>query len=396
MRLVPHRSIVKAALVLVSLLVGLLVAEFGLRLAERLSLGDHAMETEPDARLGHRVAPEAYGHDANGFRNDTVPAHADIVALGDSLTWGTNAHRSAAWPQVLEKMSGRTVYNMGLGGYGPVQYLALTDKATQLSPKIIVIGLYFGNDIYDAYSLAYHNDVYASLRQSDAADKLLPDTVEPKAAALWAELQNFHNNYGRSMSGWSYWLRGHSAIGRLLTRTGLWDGDVDVWYEIGAAWAQAYPDQGAAYKDNYSRTVLAPAYRLTALDLDEVRIVEGVRLTKDLLRRIKRKTAQEKVKLLVLYLPTKEMVYAEAVQNSQGQLKGSYAKLTGMETRIATDITSFCDQEGIEHADALPQLREAVQQNKQIYLSDTESHPNAQGYSILASTVNEALTVRGW
>jgi lysophospholipase L1-like esterase len=396
MRLVTHRSIVKAGQVLVSLLVGLLVTEFGLRLAERRGLGDRAMQAEPDALLGHRVAAEAYGHDANGFRNDTVPAHTDIVALGDSQTWGVNAIRSTAWPQALERRSRRTVYNMGLGGYGPVQYWVLTDKATQLSPKIIVIGLYFGNDMYDAYSIAYHNDAYASLRQSDAADKLLPDAVEPRAAALWDELQNYHNNYGRSSSGWSYWLRGHSAIGRLLTRTGLWDGNVDVWYEIGAAWAQAYPDQGAAYKDNYSRTVLAPAYRLTALDLDEVRIVEGVRLTKDLLRRIKRKTDQEKVKLLVLYIPTKEMVYAEAVQNSQGQLKGSYAKLTGMEARIATEITSFCDQEGIEHVDALPQLREAVRQNKQIYPSDTESHPNAQGYSVLASTVNEALTGRGW
>lgn len=198
------------------------------------------------------------------------------------------------------------------------------------------------------------------------------------------------------MSGWSYWLRGHSAVGRLLTRTGLWDGDVDVWYEIGAAWAQAYPDQGAAYKDNYSQTVLTPAYRLTALDLDEVRIVEGMRLTKDLLRRIKRKTDQEKIKLLVLYIPTKELVYADAIQNLQGQLTGSYAKLTRMETGATAEITSFCDQEGIEHVNALPQLREAVRQNKQIYPSDVESHPNAEGYAVLASTVNEALTKRGW
>lgn len=161
---VSHSSIAKAVLVLVSLLAGLILAESGLRIAERLSLGDRAMQTEPDALLGHRVAPEAYGHDANGFRNDAVPAHVDIVALGDSQTWGVNAKRSAAWPQSLEKKSGRTVYNMGLGGYGPVQYLALTDKATQLSPKIIVIGLHLGNDLYDAYLLSYQNDAYTFLR----------------------------------------------------------------------------------------------------------------------------------------------------------------------------------------------------------------------------------------
>ena len=89
------------------------------------------------------------------------------------------------------------------------------------------------------------------------------------------------------------------------------------------------------------------------------------------------------------------MVYAEAIQNSQGQLKGSYAKLTRTEARIATEIKSFCDQGGIEHVDALPRLREAVRQHKQIYPSARESHPNAQGHSVLASTVKEALTRRG-
>lgn len=393
MRLIPHGYIAKAALVLAGLSAGLLLAEFGLRLDEKLK---HDLELEPDARLGHRVVSRAYGHDANGFRNDAVPAHADIVALGDSQTWGVNVARAEAWPQALAKQSGRTVYNMGIGGYGSVQYLTLTDQAAQLSPEIIVIGLYFGNDLYDAYLLAYQNDTYASLRQSGAADKLLPDTVKPKAEARWAEMQNFHSNYERSTSGWGYWLRGHSAIGRLLTRTGLGGADGDVWYEIGAAWAQANPDQGAAYKDNYSRTVLVPAYRLTGLDLDEVRIVEGLRLTKDVLRRIKRKTDQEKIKLLVLYIPSKEMVYAEAVQRSQWQLTGDYAKLTEMETRLASEITSVCEQEGIEHVSALLPLREAVRQSKQIYPSDMESHPLAQGYAILASTVNEALTSRGW
>lgn len=397
MCLVSHRSTAKVALVLVSSLAGLLLAEFGLRLAERFSLGaDRTMQTEPDPQLGHRIAPNAYGHDANGFRNDAVPARAQIVAIGDSQTWGVNVNRQEAWPQALEKVSGRTVYNLSLVGYGPVQYLMLTDKATQLSPEIIIIGLYFGNDIYDAYWLTYLNDAYASLRQSGAADELLPDTVGPKAEALWNDHQNFHKNYGRSLSGWSYWVRGHSAIGRLLTSTGLWPGTTEAWYEIGAAWARTYPDHGAVYESTYNRTVLTPAYRLTALDLDETRIVEGVRLTKAALRRIKIKTDEGSVKLLILYIPTKEMVYADAIQNLQGPLKGNYAKLIGMETRIAADIKSFCDQEGIEGVDALPQLREAIQQNKQIYPSTTESHLNAQGYSVLALTVNEALTRRGW
>src|SRR6267143_427695 len=137
----------------VSLLVSLAAVEAGLRLLEKRRLGDHAIEQKlvPDPELGNRLAPNIVGLDSNGFRNDVVPTRADIVAIGDSQTWGVNADRQDAWPQQLAKLSGRSVYNMSLGGYGPVQYWVLTDRAQKFSPRIIIVGLYFGNDFYDTY-----------------------------------------------------------------------------------------------------------------------------------------------------------------------------------------------------------------------------------------------------
>jgi hypothetical protein len=35
----------------------------------------------PDPILGHRIASHAGGHDANGFRNRSVPRHPPIVAV---------------------------------------------------------------------------------------------------------------------------------------------------------------------------------------------------------------------------------------------------------------------------------------------------------------------------
>src|SRR6267378_5616866 len=90
------------------LLFSLVIAEGILRLLERSQLGDRAIEDKliADPVLGKRLAPFTRGHDANGFRNDSVPQHADIVTLGDSQTWGVNAERQDAWPQQLSKLSG--------------------------------------------------------------------------------------------------------------------------------------------------------------------------------------------------------------------------------------------------------------------------------------------------
>ncbi len=50
-----------------------------------------------------------------------------------------------SWPYVLGKLTGRSVYNMGMGGYGPNQYFYLSNtKALALKPRVIIWGLYMG------------------------------------------------------------------------------------------------------------------------------------------------------------------------------------------------------------------------------------------------------------
>ncbi len=70
--------------VLFGLVVGLCATEMGLRIVERVRLGDQmTAQTVDDPQLGTRVVPYTTGHDANGFRNASVPAQSDIVALGE-------------------------------------------------------------------------------------------------------------------------------------------------------------------------------------------------------------------------------------------------------------------------------------------------------------------------
>jgi len=389
--------VLKLLLPLFGVLVGLVLAEVGLRIIERVRARDREAFSEKflleDPKLNLRVAPNAPGHDANGFRNDAVPANAEIVALGDSQTWGINADRSEAWPQMLGTISKRPVYNMGMGSYGPLQYGALTDKALSFSPKVIVIGLYLGNDLYDSYSLAYGSDVYADLREPGASD-LLRNTIAPRADSLNKEEKNFQHDFGREPNAWIMWLSGHTALGRLLARSGCWPGSGDFWFETGKEWAKAHPEHGAVYDQANVRTVLTTAYRLTALDVDDLHIAEGLRITGVVLRRIKSQADGARVKLLVVLLPTKESVFANAVASRQWD--PVYERLVSMESRARAALIAQCEDAGIQYVDALPPLAQAVRRGEQVYPTSTESHPAPKGYEVIALTAYEALEHLGW
>ncbi|MGH7900884.1 MAG: hypothetical protein ACRENZ_04030, partial [Thermodesulfobacteriota bacterium] len=72
----------------------------------------------PDEILTYRIEPGTGAHDRLGYRNKSVPDTAEIVAIGDSHTYGISARASESWPGALGRMTGKKVYNVSLGGYG--------------------------------------------------------------------------------------------------------------------------------------------------------------------------------------------------------------------------------------------------------------------------------------
>src|SRR5262245_62135563 len=100
------------AMVALSLTIGLLLCELGARLV--LDPVDYlAPVLVRDDVLGIKLPAGSGGHDDWGFRNRKVPESAEIVAVGDSHTYGNCAKMGEAWPGVLGKLTGRTVYNLG-------------------------------------------------------------------------------------------------------------------------------------------------------------------------------------------------------------------------------------------------------------------------------------------
>jgi hypothetical protein len=51
----------------------------------------------------------------------TIGALLCEVGSGDSHTFGNTATMNDSWPSVVARVTGREVYNLGLGGYGPNQ-----------------------------------------------------------------------------------------------------------------------------------------------------------------------------------------------------------------------------------------------------------------------------------
>lgn len=201
-----------------------------------------------DDLLIRRVKPNAWGHDANGFRNPSVPSEANIVAIGDSQTWGINVRREETWPYVLADLSGQRVYSMAMGGYGPVEYWVLTgDALAQFTPDVTVVSFYFGNDLYDAYESIYLRDTFAQFRDP--------------AAAVYSEIT-------------------------------------------------FYKPTDGTYDGGHVHTKFTITYRLIALDLDLDYVTEGLRLSKVMLGEVSKQTRAANVRLVVLLIPTKESAYA--------------------------------------------------------------------------------------
>ena len=75
-----------------------------------------------------------------------VPAGSTVLALGDSLTYGTGASPETAYPTVLAELSGWNVVNAGVSGNTSAQALErLPGLLAEHQPKLVIVSI-GGND----------------------------------------------------------------------------------------------------------------------------------------------------------------------------------------------------------------------------------------------------------
>jgi hypothetical protein len=358
------------------------------RLLAPPSAASSRAHTVPDERLRHRPNPAYPGHDSKGFRNPKVPAKADVVALGDSHTYGTGVESEQAWPRQLEPMIAQTVYSMAYGGYGPVHSLILWDEAIALEPKIIIEAFYAGNDLYDAFSIVYHHGQLVELKSSDS--NLQQSVREAEELEPIAERVSRMYRMGATnklASSTRMFLSRRSKIYGLLRKTRYEFARIltvsqDPW-ERAKAFAEAHSAYSQIFNSGQFRTVFTSEYRFSALNLKDPRISEGHKIALRAIQRMTERAAHGNIRFIVVLIPTKELVFQELWSDPSP----TYRNLTENEVVFWKITKDSLERNSIEYVDALPALREQLAFGVQPYQVSHDGHPNEHGHAAIANLI---------
>lgn len=288
----------------------------------------------PFIGFGDGIGP----HDLLGFRNNAIPAIAEIVVLGDSQTYGNNAILERNWPSHLGRTLGlpeQAIYSMASGGWGAIQYLDAFDKALAFSPRVIVVAFYTGNDPLDSFLMAYNYDDWSEWRPDPSIDAGDAPPVLLRADETWS-----------------------AELGDLGTLQ------------------------------------LTPSYRLASNDEHP-----AVRAGYEIMARVAERMSETVASLddggtdlAFTIIPTKELVYSEAVARAGLTSPSDYRELIRRETEnIAFLRERIAALDNASYIDVVGALTAAATTDRDLYPANINGHPKSAGYAVIGRTIAEGI-----
>ncbi|MCX6785487.1 MAG: SGNH/GDSL hydrolase family protein [Candidatus Komeilibacteria bacterium] len=377
-----HKNLlINFTLLLASICLAILAAEFTLRLL--LPKENQIMRSDPV--ISYVFLPNSsWGIDANGFRgfDQQSPGQPIIVTLGDSHTIGQLDDPGNAWPSFLADLTGQKTYNMGATGYGVAEYYYLLPQALAHQPKLIIIGFYLGNDIFNAYDIVYHKQSWDQFKNPQFVDEYPATTKSLESTKIF-------------MKDLKDWLRNH-----LLSYKFLADRTRILREKLGLAkaknigvddWSNNDPDVTLRYNEKAGiKTLFWPASRLRGVNYDDINIQEGYRLTKEFLLQIQEQANKESVNLLLALIPSKELAYLPEI-DQLAQKNQYFKKVLVDESKIANGLMEFCQLNNINCMDMTSDLQVALQEGQKIYKETWDEHPTRVGYQAYAKSISDYL-----
>jgi lysophospholipase L1-like esterase len=373
----PSRTdLVRAMAALVSIVVTVLLLEVSLRLGAGLFPADVRQAMQAD-RTNYGIAHEYIGHlhrpsaaielvgrdyravhhvDHLGFRNRSPwPATAEIVTVGDSLTFGYGVPDDAAWPALVARaLSPVSLINLGLIGAGPEQYVRVYETfGAALRPRVLLVGFFGQNDFWDAgmfdrwvrFGLEPN---YMIWRDFGQANRLVLDIRAPVETAT------------RLVREAGFRTMRSTHIFNLLRS---------------ARRGEAGPPP---------RVIELPGGRLQLFEADflDKRFLGQAdrpefRVVLDSLVRLHALAREQGTQVIVVLQPGKEEVYLPV--------------MTGTEvTDTTAALRSALSKAGIEYLDLGPPFRERAAAGARLF-NEVDGHPNAEGYALTAEVVAARL-----
>jgi hypothetical protein len=381
---------------LIAIALALVVSEVALRAAAAVSpwVAYHlsfpwASATRLDDVLGKRLSPHYPGHDERGYRNARGRNASEILAVGDSMTYGYAAPPEGSWPAHLERLTGKITYNAGVGSYSPPEYERVVAELLVLQPQLVIAGLFPANDLSGAYQSVYEEGRFGVLQSSEqatlralaAAESQRPWPREAaatpgpeEAAAATAPIKSF-----------AVYRVARSAADVLAERSLL-----HLVQDDSFAGSLRRPGRYAFDRLAHARTVFLPAEtEALAVDLDDPRIQEGWRITQVVLRSIASDLERRGVAFLVMVIPSKRTVYAE-LKERHGRTTAADLEYLDLEARTTSLIMEFLADEVIAHHYPLSALRVALE-SMSLYPESDDQHPTSAGYLAMASSMRATV-----
>jgi hypothetical protein len=309
-----------------------------------------------DFRATHRT-------DGHGFRNAWPwPERAEIVVLGDSVTFALHVEDEQAWPAIIASSLPRNrVINLGLIGAGPQQHLRVYETfGIKLSPKVLLVGLFVRNDFWD-------ENMFDSWLKSGAGGNYM----------VWRD-------FGRPKQIGFNPQRPLASLKRALR----WK--IDVF----ARQIYLYNLLLLARKSVKERLADEPKIlhfmgggRLELFPVDFIKATEGaysnrreLELVLRSLERIWSTARANGTHVLVVFQPSKEEVYLP--------LLGEDIPDPGAPLR------QELDEAGIDYLDLTPVFRQKAAASEQLFF-EVDGHPNARGQALIAENVISHLKENG-
>lgn len=306
-------------------------------------IGTHGFSVpDPDTVLrGIPLVPPDGGtgpHDLLGFRNPGVPLAADIIALGDSQTYGLGTTMAETWPRRLQTLlaEGRAgdpeVYAMGLGGWALPQYLQMARHALRFHPRQVVMAVYVGNDPIETFMQVYGAERWASYRREGVDPGGIPAVrYPPLKEDQWRV--NFPGDHG------IHFTVDHRRIN-----------------------VHDHPSANEGWR------------LLTAMTADVAALLQ-----------------EAGVDLLVTVIPTREYAYSAYVDALGIEAPASYQAMVAEEAaRIATYAQAIAGMPGARYLDVAGPLLQGISAGVVAYPFGVDGHPTPAGQDLIARALAAA------
>lgn len=316
-----------------------------------------------DARLGTKMNPALPDIDDRGFRNPEPLGPPDIVTLGDSHTYGVNVSSAESWPQQLADMDDVTVYNLGVGSYGTLQYSYLIDEAIKMKPGHIVLALYVTNDLDDVCKLVNKTNYWDDWMSAHGYD---PSVCREKSGA-WRTLKRYLTKSNL------YWIVA-SAVKRV--------------YE-----ARDFGDS-LVVREEANHTIMKYKSILNhkrKMDMSRERIALGFEVTKGVIADMEKKCDEAGIDFSIVFIPSKSRAFFGYLTSRGYMLSGDYYQLVENESNLVSKFSEFFDGLGIEHVDAGPYVLEELYTSSGVYSPSDDGHPMESGYKAYARAAHDGV-----